>query len=132
MARTTYDRARLLADRLGRMGDIFRSLWGLWMGAHSAGQHVRARSLLDEMYEVLEKTDEPEYVVQAHHAAGSQMHAEGKLRRAKSLHRPVPISVPDRHSRQPGDDLRRARSGLLLARDEGIGPAHARLPGPGQ
>ena len=82
MARTTYDRARLLADRLGRMGDIFRSLWGLWMGAHSTGRHVRARSLLDEIYEVLEKTGEPEYVVQAHHAAGSQMHAEGKLRRA--------------------------------------------------
>ena len=28
-ARATYDRARALADRLGRTGDIFRSLWGL-------------------------------------------------------------------------------------------------------
>ena len=73
----------LLAGRLGRMGDIFRSLWGLWMGAHSTGRHVQARSLLDEMYQLLEKTAEPEYVVQAHHAAGSQMHAEGKLLRAK-------------------------------------------------
>jgi class 3 adenylate cyclase/predicted ATPase len=82
-AHATYDRARLLADRLGRIGDIFRSLWGLWMGAHSTGRHVQARGLVDEMYEVLEKTAEPEYVVQAHHAAGSQMHAEGKLRRAK-------------------------------------------------
>jgi len=82
-AHATYDRARLLADRLGRMGDIFRSLWGLWMGAHSTGRHVQARRLLDEIYEVLEKTGEPEYVVQAHHAAGSQMHAEGNLRRAK-------------------------------------------------
>jgi predicted ATPase/class 3 adenylate cyclase len=82
-AHATYDRARLLATRLGKMGDIFRSLWGLWMGAHSAGQHMRAGPLLDEMYKLLEKTDEPEYVVQAHHAAGSQMHAEGKLHRAK-------------------------------------------------
>ncbi len=73
----------LLAGRLGRMGDIFRSLWGLWMGAHSAGQHAQAGPLVDEMYQLLEKTEEPEYVVQAHHAAGSQMHAEGKLRRAK-------------------------------------------------
>ena len=82
-AHATYERARLLAGRLGKMGDIFRSLWGLWMGAHSAGQHARAGPLLDEMYKLLEKTDEPEYVVQAHHAAGSQMHAEGKLQRAK-------------------------------------------------
>ena len=39
-AHATYERARLLAGRLGRMQDIFRSLWGLWMGAHSAGQHA--------------------------------------------------------------------------------------------
>jgi predicted ATPase len=53
------------------------------MGAHSTGRHARAGPLLDEMYKLLEMTDEPEYVVQAHHAAGSQMHAEGKLQRAK-------------------------------------------------
>jgi class 3 adenylate cyclase/predicted ATPase len=82
-AHATYVRARLVASRLGRMQDIFRSLWGLWMGAHSAGQHMRAGPLIDEMYELLQKTNEPEYVVQAHHAAGSQMHAEGKLQRAK-------------------------------------------------
>ena len=82
-AHATYDRARVLAGRLGRIGDIFRSLWGLWMGAHSAGQHAQAGPLVDEMYQLLEKTEEPEYVVQAHHAAGSQMHAEGKLLRAK-------------------------------------------------
>ena len=82
-AHATYDRARALADRLGRTGDIFRSLWGLWMGAHSAGQHAKAGPLLDEIYELLKKTDEAEYVVQAHHAAGSQMHAEGNLRRAR-------------------------------------------------
>ncbi len=82
-AHATYERARLLASRLHRTRDIFRSLWGLWMGAHSAGQHTRARPLVDKMYELLEKTDEAEYVVQAHHAAGSQMHAEGNLQRAK-------------------------------------------------
>ncbi len=66
-AHATYDRARTLADRIrGRTGDIFRSLWGLWMGAHSAGQHAKAGPLLDEMYELLKKTDEAEYVVQAY------------------------------------------------------------------
>jgi class 3 adenylate cyclase/predicted ATPase len=82
-AHATYDRAKELADRLGKTGDTFRSLWGLWMGAHSAGQHAQAGNLLGEMYDLLKQTDEPEYVVQAHHAGGSQMHAEGNLRRAK-------------------------------------------------
>ena len=82
-ARDTYDRAKLLAVRLGKPGDIFRSLWGLWMGAHSAGQHARAGPLLEEIYELLKQTDEAEFIVQAHHAAGSQMHAEGKLLRAR-------------------------------------------------
>jgi hypothetical protein len=30
-----------------------------------------------------QEDNEAEYVVQAHHAAGSQMHAEGNLRRAR-------------------------------------------------
>ena len=46
-AHATYERARLLASRLGRTQDIFRSLWGLWMGAHSAGQHAQAGPLVD-------------------------------------------------------------------------------------
>jgi tetratricopeptide (TPR) repeat protein len=48
------------------------------MGAHTSGQHVRARELLQEIFALLKQTTEPEYVVQAHHAAGSQMVAEGE------------------------------------------------------
>ena len=54
-AHATYERARLVAGRLGRMQDIFRSLWGLWMGAHSAGQHLRAGPLLDEVFQTARK-----------------------------------------------------------------------------
>jgi predicted ATPase len=61
---------------------VFRSVWGLWMGAHSSGQHARAHELLQEIYALQKQTSEPEYVVQAHHAGGSQMVAEGEPRAA--------------------------------------------------
>jgi class 3 adenylate cyclase/tetratricopeptide (TPR) repeat protein len=77
-AKLLYERARSAAERLGRPVEVFRSIWGLWMGAHSSGQHVRARELLQEVFALLKQTTEPEYIVQAHHAAGSQMVAEGE------------------------------------------------------
>ena len=76
-AERLYEAARTVAERLGRPAEVFRSIWGLWMGAHSSGQHVRAHTLYREVFELLKQTNDPEYVVQAHHAGGSQMVAEG-------------------------------------------------------
>ena len=81
-AKLVYERARATAERLGRPAELFRSVWGLWMGAHSSGQHPRAHGLLQEIFSLLKQTNEPEYVVQAHHAGGSQMVAEGVPRSA--------------------------------------------------
>lgn len=81
-ARLLYERARAVAEKLGRPAEVFRSVWGLWMGAHGSGQHPRARELLQEIFALLKQTDDPEYLVQAHHAGGSQMVAEGRPRAA--------------------------------------------------
>jgi class 3 adenylate cyclase/predicted ATPase len=81
-AKQLYERARAAAERLGRPAEVFRSVWGLWMGAHSSGQHARAHELLQEIFGLLTETNDPEYVVQAHHAGGSQMVAEGVPRAA--------------------------------------------------
>jgi predicted ATPase len=77
-----YEAARVVAERLGRPAELFRSVWGLWMGAHSNGQHGRAHALYREIFGLLEPTSETEYVIQAHHAGGSQMVAEGAPRAA--------------------------------------------------
>ena len=77
-----YEAARVVAERLGRPAELFRSVWGLWMGAHSNGQHVRAHSLYQEILGLLGQSDEAEYIIQAHHAGGSQMVAEGAPRAA--------------------------------------------------
>ena len=76
-AERLYEAARTAAERLGRPAEVFRSIWGLWMGAHSSGQHVRAHELYREVFVLLKQTNDPEYMVQAHHAGGSQMVAEG-------------------------------------------------------
>ena len=81
-AKLLYENARAAAERLGRPAEVFRSVWGLWMGAHSSGQHARAHELLQEIFALQKQTNEPEYVVQAHHAGGSQMVAEGEPRAA--------------------------------------------------
>ena len=81
-AKRLYEEASEVAERLGRPAEVFRSSWGLWMGAHSSGQHARAHELLEEIFDLLKQTQDPEYVVQAHHAGGSQMVAEGVPRAA--------------------------------------------------
>ena len=58
-----YEAARAVAERLGRPAELFRSVWGQWMGAHSNGQHVRAHALYQEIFGLLERTTETEYVI---------------------------------------------------------------------
>jgi predicted ATPase len=76
-AKRLYEEARRVAERLERPAEVFRSVWGLWMGAHTSGQHARAHELYREIFGLLKLTNDPEYVVQAHHAGSSQMVAEG-------------------------------------------------------
>ena len=89
-AKLLYEKARAVAEKLGRPAEVFRSMWGAWMGAHSSGQYVRAHELYQEIFRLLKQTNDPEYVVQAHHAGGSQM--VGKAYRARrSLTRPIAV-----------------------------------------
>jgi predicted ATPase/class 3 adenylate cyclase len=81
-AKLLYEKARAVAEKLGRPAEVFRSVWGAWMGAHGSGQYVRAHELYQEIFRLLKQTNDPEYVVQAHHAGGSQMLWEGMPRAA--------------------------------------------------
>ena len=41
-AKRLYEEARKVAEKeLGRPAEVFRSVWGLWMGAHTSGGWVR-------------------------------------------------------------------------------------------
>ena len=77
-----YEAARMVAERLGRPAELFRSVWGLWMGAHSTDNMFALIRFIWTSSGLLEQTSETEYVIQAHHAGGSQMVAEGDPRAA--------------------------------------------------
>ena len=76
-ANRVYEAARVVAERLGRPAELFPALWGLWLGAHSSGQHARAHKLYREMFDLLKQMNDVECVVQANHAGCTQMLAEG-------------------------------------------------------
>jgi class 3 adenylate cyclase/predicted ATPase len=76
-ANRVYEIARVVAERLGRPAELFPAIWGLWLGAHSSGQHARAPKLYQEMFDLLKQTNDVECVVQANHAGCTQMLAEG-------------------------------------------------------
>lgn len=76
-ANQVYEAARVVAERLRRPAELFPALWGLWLGAHSSGQHARAHELYREMFDLLKQTNDVECVVQANHAGCTQMLAEG-------------------------------------------------------
>jgi predicted ATPase/class 3 adenylate cyclase len=76
-ANRVYEAARVVAERLKRPAELFPALWGLWLGAHSSGQHARAHELYREIFDLLKQASDPEYVVQANHAGCTQMMAEG-------------------------------------------------------
>lgn len=81
-ANRIYEAARVVAERLGRPAELFPAVWGLWLGAHSSGQHARAHELYREMFHLLKRTNDVECVVQANHAGCTQMLAEGLPRAA--------------------------------------------------
>jgi predicted ATPase len=76
-ANRVYEAARVVAERLKRPAELFPALWGLWLGAHTSGQHAHAHELYRELFDLLKQTNDPEYVVQANHAGCTQMLAEG-------------------------------------------------------
>ena len=76
-ANWVYEAARVVAERLKRPAELFPALWGLWLGAHSSGQHAHAHELYQQLFDLLKQTNDPEHVVQANHAGCTQMLAEG-------------------------------------------------------
>lgn len=74
-----YAEAGELAAATGRAGDLFPALWGRWLSAHAGGQSALALSLLEQIGELLPRTNDSQFVLQAHHAGASNWMTEGAL-----------------------------------------------------
>ena len=58
-AKLLYENARAAAERLGRPAGVFRSVWGLWMGAQQRTARA-SPELFQEIFALQKQTNEPE------------------------------------------------------------------------
>jgi class 3 adenylate cyclase/predicted ATPase len=85
-----YGRARQLASELGKDVELFKAVWGLTFVANIKSDLTTSRQLNDELFEIARRQDNPDLLLQAHHAAwgravesgefiDAQMHIEAGL-----------------------------------------------------
>ena len=75
--REVYGDALRLARETGRGADLFPALWGRWLIAHASGEAEVARELLAELAGIARAADNPDLLLQLHHAAGSTHCTDG-------------------------------------------------------
>ena len=63
-----YTRARELCERVGEPAELFRVLWGVWYVYNMRGEHQRARELGEELLSLAQRIQDPDLLLEAHHA----------------------------------------------------------------
>ena len=122
---TTYARAGELARKTGRSAELFPALWGAHLVAIVGGDLRTAANLVDQLFDVARSLDDPDFLLQAHHAAFSGSKAAGKLMDAQRHAEAVlALYEPERHSSQalsygahePGSCAQMGAAMMLLLR----------------
>jgi predicted ATPase len=98
---STYARASELARKTGRSAELFPALWGAHLVAIVSGDFRTAANLAGQLFDVARTLDDPDFLLQAHHAAFSGSKAAGELMAAqRHAEAVVALYQPERHSRQ--------------------------------
>jgi class 3 adenylate cyclase len=77
-----FERASQLSLQLARDEDLFPAVWGQWLNSFASGEVERSNRHITTLFEIAERTQKPEFVLQAHHAAIPNIHVSGDLIRA--------------------------------------------------
>ena len=64
-----YDRALRLARDLGKVAELFATVWGSWLIAATRGNQQVARACTAELFSIASKQNDAGYLLQAHHCA---------------------------------------------------------------
>jgi predicted ATPase len=64
-----YGRARQLASEMGKDIELFKAVWGLAFVANIKSDLTASRPLIDELFDIARRQDDPDLQLQAHHAA---------------------------------------------------------------
>jgi len=96
-----YARAGELARKTGRSAELFPSLWGAHLVAVVGGDNGTAAKLVDELFAIARGLDDPDFLLQAHHAAFGVRRTAGVLADAQQ-HAEAALDLyrPDLHGRQ--------------------------------
>jgi predicted ATPase/class 3 adenylate cyclase len=93
-----YTRARELCERVGEPAELFRVLWGVWFVYNHRGEHQRARELGEELLNLAQRIQDPDLLLEAHHALWAILFFAGELTAARPhLEEGVRLYDPQRH-----------------------------------
>jgi class 3 adenylate cyclase/predicted ATPase len=93
-----YARARELCERVGEPSEMFRVLWGVWYGYNLRGEYQRARELGEELLSLAQRVQDPDLLLEAHHALWAILFYGGELAAARShLEQGLRLYEPQRH-----------------------------------
>jgi predicted ATPase len=67
----TYTRAQQLCKQVGETPQLFPVLWGLWFFSIGRTEKQAALSLAEQLLHLAQRAQDPELLLQAHHALGS-------------------------------------------------------------
>jgi predicted ATPase len=74
-----YTRARELCERVGEPSELFRVLWGVWYGHNLRGEYQRARELGEQLLNLAQHIQDPDLLLEAHHALWAILFYGGEL-----------------------------------------------------
>jgi hypothetical protein len=94
--REAYERARQLCEQLDDAPQLFRVLMGLFRS--SSGSPGAAADLVDQLLKLVEQTQDPDLLIEAHMAYGTaQMHWGNLATGLHHLDESIARYVPERH-----------------------------------
>ena len=78
-----YTRARELCEQVGEPPQLFRVLWGLWMVYSARGEYQKQRALGEQLLSLAQRLQDPDLLLEAHHALWTTLLAGGELAAAR-------------------------------------------------
>jgi predicted ATPase len=80
----TYERARVLCQRTAATPRLFPVLFGLWVFYFIRVEYQTALALGKQLFTLAQNSQDPEHLLQAHHALGCVYHHLGDLTRSRA------------------------------------------------
>jgi predicted ATPase/class 3 adenylate cyclase len=107
-----YTRARELCERVGEPLQLFRVLEGLWHAHGSRGDYQTRRALGEELLSLAQRLQDPDLLLEAHHALWTTLLSGGELAAARChLAQGMKLYDPQRH---------RTHAALYSGHDPGV------------